>query len=300
MEQPNNDGNNGGSCYRPQLPNQSPPANGVPNSTTTNSTHSPPNESVKRKRGRPRKYGTPEQAAAAKRLSAPKKRDSASGVASVSSASSKKSPLAALGNMGQSFSPHIITVAAGEDVGQKIMMFVQQSKREICVISASGSVSSASLRQQASSGGSVTYEGRFDILSLSGSFIHAEFGGRTGGLSVCLSSSDGQIIGGGVGGPLTAAATIQVIVGTFVVETKKDANVEAAASGKSPSPNGGASAPGLSFRSPADSGIQMGGGGNPFLIQNRTMHMTPMEWIGSADHGMHQSPENGDYDHIPD
>lgn len=35
-------------------------------------------------------------------------------------------------------------------------------------------------------------------------------GGRSGGLSVCLSSTDGQIIGGGVAGPLTAAGPIQV------------------------------------------------------------------------------------------
>lgn len=40
--------------------------------------------------------------------------------------------------------------------------------------------------------------------------MRTELGGRTGGLSVCLSSTDGQIIGGGVGGPLTAAGPIQV------------------------------------------------------------------------------------------
>lgn len=34
-------------------------------------------------------------------------------------------------------------------------------------------------------------------------------GGKTGGLSVCL-ASDGQIIGGGVGGPLKAAGPVQV------------------------------------------------------------------------------------------
>lgn len=33
---------------------------------------------------------------------------------------------------------------------------------------------------------------------------------RGGGLSVCLSNSDGQIIGGGVGGPLKAAGPVQV------------------------------------------------------------------------------------------
>lgn len=41
--------------------------------------------------------------------------------------------------------------------------------------------------------------------------MRTELGGRTGGLSVCLSSTDGQIIGGGVGGPLRAGGPVQVI-----------------------------------------------------------------------------------------
>lgn len=41
--------------------------------------------------------------------------------------------------------------------------------------------------------------------------MRTELGGRTGGLSVCLSSTDGQIIGGGVGGPLRAAGPVQVL-----------------------------------------------------------------------------------------
>ncbi|MCD9640182.1 hypothetical protein HAX54_025327, partial [Datura stramonium] len=44
------------------------------------------------------------------------------------------------------------------DVGQKIKMFMQQSKHELCILSACGSISNASLRQPATSGGSITYE----------------------------------------------------------------------------------------------------------------------------------------------
>ncbi|XP_018509780.1 AT-hook motif nuclear-localized protein 14 [Brassica rapa] len=50
-------------------------------------------------------------------------------------------------------------------------------------------------------------EGQYEILSLIGSYIRGEHGGKTGGLSVCLSSSDG--FGGGVGGPLKAAGPVQ-------------------------------------------------------------------------------------------
>lgn len=56
-------------------------------------------------------------------------------------------------------------------------------------------------------------QGRFEILSLSGSFLLSESGGqrsRTGGLSVSLSGPDGRVLGGGVAGLLTAASPVQV------------------------------------------------------------------------------------------
>lgn len=64
-------------------------------------------------------------------------------------------------------------------------------------------------------------QGHYEIISLSGSFIRAEQGGKTGGLSVSLSRSDGQIIGGAVGTHLTAAGPVQVkssfaIAATFI------------------------------------------------------------------------------------
>ncbi|KAJ8526322.1 hypothetical protein K7X08_028799 [Anisodus acutangulus] len=265
---------------------------------------SPAMESVKRKRGRPRKYSTPEQAAAAKRLSSasapPKKRDHGlSGVVGGDGggSSSKKSQLAALGNAGQSFTPHIISVSTGEDVGQKIMMFMQQSKHELCVLSASGSISNASLRQPATSGGSITYEGLFDILTLSGSYVRTEIGGRTGGLSVCLASTDGQIIGGGVGGPLIAGGPIQVIVGSFSVDSK------AGGVKHDTSPQfGGSPISSVGFRSVVDSSNQNMGGGQ-FMMQSRGMQPTPLhstDWRVSTGQGLHQSPENGDFDHLQD
>ncbi|KAL3520942.1 hypothetical protein ACH5RR_019091 [Cinchona calisaya] len=271
-------------------------------------------ESGKRRRGRPRKYGTPGEAAAAKRLSSlapispPKKKDLvfSTGGGGGGSTSSKKYQLASLGSTGQSFIPHVITVAAGEDVSQKIMSFMQQSKREICILSASGSISSASLRQPATSGGNIAYEGRFDILSLCGSYVRTDHGGRTGGLSVCLSSTDGQIIGGGVGGPLTAAGPIQVIVGTFLIDPKKDITGGLkgdTSAGKSPTPIGGASFSGVSIRSPIDSTYQ-NIGGSQFMIQPQSRSTQApsqlMEWSDHPGQSMEQSPENGNYQHIPD
>ncbi|AEE74101.1 AT hook motif DNA-binding family protein [Arabidopsis thaliana] len=213
----------------------------VPSSAVT-----APMEPVKRKRGRPRKYVTPEQALAAKKLassasssSAKQRRELAAvtgGTVSTNSGSSKKSQLGSVGKTGQCFTPHIVNIAPGEDVVQKIMMFANQSKHELCVLSASGTISNASLRQPAPSGGNLPYEGQYEILSLSGSYIRTEQGGKSGGLSVSLSASDGQIIGGAIGSHLTAAGPVQVILGTFQLDRKKDA---AGSGGKGDASNSG-------------------------------------------------------------
>ncbi|KAL9231079.1 hypothetical protein vseg_006344 [Gypsophila vaccaria] len=122
-------------------------------------------------------------------------------------------------SVGANFTPHIITVNAGEDVMMKVISFSQQGPRAICILSANGVISSVTLRQPTTSGGTLTYEGRFEILSLMGSFMPSESGGfrnRSGGLSVCLSSADGRVMGGGVAGMLIAASPVQIMVGSFL------------------------------------------------------------------------------------
>ncbi|XP_074590722.1 AT-hook motif nuclear-localized protein 7-like [Curcuma longa] len=119
---------------------------------------------------------------------------------------------------GANFTPHILTVACGEDITMKIISFSQQGPKAICILSANGVVSNVTLRQPDSFGGTLTYEGRFQLLSLSGSFIPSENGGtrsRSGGMSVSLASADGRVIGGGVAGLLVAASPVQVVVGSF-------------------------------------------------------------------------------------
>ncbi|KVI06240.1 AT-hook motif nuclear-localized protein 14 [Cynara cardunculus var. scolymus] len=306
-----------------------------PHNSAPSAVSSPLETGVRRKRGRPRKYGTPEQAAAAKRLSSssspstsvpplspPRKKDLSLGVGGSSASTSFKKP--SLGNTGQGFTPHVISVTAGEDIGQKIMSFMQQSKQEMCVLSASGSISNASLRQPATSGGNISYEGRFDILSLCGSYVRTDFGGSTGGLSVCLSSNDGQIIGGSIDGPLIAAGPVQVIVGTFATEGKKETTTIIkgdASTSKLASPNVGAPVPNLGFLSaPDSSGRNVVGGrdeqqnidGYQFMIPNRSVAVSDWrnnndsrggggyEFSGRVNHGVHQSPKNGDYDRFQD
>ncbi|KAG2576377.1 hypothetical protein PVAP13_6NG016900 [Panicum virgatum] len=120
---------------------------------------------------------------------------------------------------GANFTPHIITVAPGEDVTMKVISFSQQGPQAICILSANGVISNVTLRQPDSSGGTLTYEGRFELLSLSGSFMPTENSGtrsRSGGMSVSLASPDGRVVGGGVAGLLVAASPVQIVVGSFL------------------------------------------------------------------------------------
>ncbi|KAI4347449.1 hypothetical protein L6164_008262 [Bauhinia variegata] len=122
-------------------------------------------------------------------------------------------------SVGANFTPHVLTVNTGEDIIMKVMSFSQQGSRAICVLSANGTISNVTLRQPTSSGGTLTYEGRFEILSLSGSFMPTENGvtrSRSGGMSVSLAGPDGRVIGGGLAGLLVAAGPVQVVVGSFL------------------------------------------------------------------------------------
>ncbi|ESQ51959.1 hypothetical protein EUTSA_v10016801mg [Eutrema salsugineum] len=206
-------------------------------------------EPVKKRRGRPRKYG-PESGMSLGLIPGASSfsvgQPSGSGVSGVSgvsggsgggtpatvkkmrgraAGSSQRDKLDALGSTGVGFTPHVMTVRAGEDIASKIMGFSQNGPRTVCVLSANGAVSNVTLRQSATSGGTVTYEGRFEILSLTGSFLLLENNGhksRMGGLSVTLSAPDGNVLGGCVSGLLIAASPVQIVVGSFIPDGQKE------------------------------------------------------------------------------
>ncbi|KAL3845912.1 hypothetical protein ACJIZ3_003315 [Penstemon smallii] len=195
----------------------------------------------KRRRGRPRKYGPDGNMGSAQKQSfSPPPQPTASqfpvsGSAAVSptvkksrgrplGSSNKRQKVEPLGSTGIGFIPHVLDVAAGEDVALKIMAFSQNGPRAVVVLSGSGAIANVTLRQAATSGGTATYEGRFDIVSLSGSFMLMEVEGqksRTGGLSIMLSGPDGRVLGGCVAGVLVAATPVQVIVGSFMADAAR-------------------------------------------------------------------------------
>ncbi|KAL0905446.1 hypothetical protein M5K25_023866 [Dendrobium thyrsiflorum] len=189
---------------------------------------------LKKKRGRPKKFG-PESMALAL---TPRSSSPFSSGSDFSAKRGRGRPrgsgrcqlLAALGewfqlSAGGSFTPHVVSIAAGEDVAARILSFSQKGPRAVCILSANGAISNVTLRQPGSSGGTFTYEGRFEILSLSGSFTITDSDGvrsRTGGISVSLAGPDGRVVGGGVAGLLLAASPIQVVVGSFLPNAFKE------------------------------------------------------------------------------
>ncbi|GMH17235.1 hypothetical protein Nepgr_019076 [Nepenthes gracilis] len=192
----------------------------------------------KKKRGRPRKYG-PDGTVTRPYSPMPASSSAPSSASKLKFSSGKRGRGRPIGpesdqglrvnmeNLGEGaahtdgahFTPHVITVNTGEDVTAKIISFCQQGPRAICILSANGVISNATLRQSDSSGGTLTYEGRFEIVNLCGSFTPSERDGaryRAGGLSVSLSSPNGQVVGGCIAGLMVAAAPVQIVVGSFL------------------------------------------------------------------------------------
>ncbi|KAK7253041.1 hypothetical protein RIF29_37434 [Crotalaria pallida] len=214
---------------------------GVPSSTS--------GEPVKKKRGRPRKYHAADGPVSLRLSPMSATANSTPGSTTPSEkrprgrppGSGRKQQLASLGewmnsSAGQAFAPHVITVGVGEDIVAKLLLFAQQRPRALCILSGTGTISSVTMRQPASTTPSVTYEGRFQILCLSGSYLVAEDGGprsRTGCMSASLSSSDGQIIGGGVV-KLIAASPVQVAVCTFAYGGSKPKSKEGTSASSEP------------------------------------------------------------------
>ncbi|CAA2973477.1 Hypothetical predicted protein [Olea europaea subsp. europaea] len=199
-------------------------------STAAASSVTPGTDSGKKKRGRPRKYG-PDGANMSLALSPLSTSTPSSGAITTGEKQRRGRPpgtgwkqkLAPLGewmnsSAGLAFTPHVLHIGIEEDIAAKVLAFAQQRPRALCILSANGSVSRVTLRQPTTSGGTITYEGRFEILCLSGSYLVSEGGGRnrTGGISISVCSPDGHIFGGAIGGQLIAASPVQVFVCSFV------------------------------------------------------------------------------------
>ncbi|XP_016201550.1 AT-hook motif nuclear-localized protein 23 [Arachis ipaensis] len=110
---------------------------------------------------------------------------------------------------------HILEVASGCDVFDSVATYARRRQRGICILSGSGTVNNVTIRQPAAAGAVVTLHGRFEILSLSGSFLPPPAPPGATSLSIYLAGGQGQVVGGSVVGELIAAGPVIVIASSF-------------------------------------------------------------------------------------
>ncbi|XAR54254.1 hypothetical protein NMG60_11029300 [Bertholletia excelsa] len=110
---------------------------------------------------------------------------------------------------------HILEVAGGCDVFDSVATYARRRQRGVCVLSGSGTVTNVTLRQPAAAGSIVTLQGRFEILSLSGSFLPPPAPPGATSLTIYLAGGQGQVVGGNVVGALIASGPVIVIAASF-------------------------------------------------------------------------------------
>ncbi|WOL00055.1 AT-hook motif nuclear-localized protein 20-like [Canna indica] len=110
---------------------------------------------------------------------------------------------------------HVMEVAAGADVAECIAQFARRRQCGVSVLSGAGAVANVTLRQPAAPGAVVALQGRFEILSLTGTFLPGPAPPGSTGLTVYLAGGQGQVVGGSVVGPLIASGPVMVVAATF-------------------------------------------------------------------------------------
>ncbi|KAJ4845931.1 AT-hook motif nuclear-localized protein 17 [Turnera subulata] len=114
-------------------------------------------------------------------------------------------------------SPYILEVPGGNDIVEAISRFCRRKSIGICVLTGSGTVANVTLRQPSTTpGATITFHGRFDILSISATFLpQTPSYPVPNTFTISLAGPQGQIVGGIVAGSLVAAGTVYVVAASF-------------------------------------------------------------------------------------
>ncbi|KAL8135845.1 AT-hook motif nuclear-localized protein 27 [Apium graveolens] len=110
---------------------------------------------------------------------------------------------------------HVLEVSAGTDIIESLNNYAMRRGRGVVVFNANGAVSNVTIRQPASSSGSVVLRGAFQILSLIGTVLPPPAPPGAGGLSIFLSGGQGQVVGGNIIGPLIATERVILVTASF-------------------------------------------------------------------------------------
>ncbi|CAI9116158.1 OLC1v1017238C1 [Oldenlandia corymbosa var. corymbosa] len=222
-----------------------------------------------------------------------------------------------------SMSPYILEISGGVDILETIMTFCRKRNTGLCILNGSGTVSNVTLRQPSTTpGASVTFHGRFDILSLSATILPPTNGysasgsgsvssGIANGFTISLAGPQGQVVGGTVMGPLFTAGTVFLVAATFnsplfhklpLEEERVQHSGSAAAGGssggnegrhQSPSAVSGGDGSGQATTGQAavDSSCGGGGGGGGGGVSMYSCHMaSDVIWAPTARQPQHPPP----------
>ncbi|XAR64295.1 hypothetical protein NMG60_11024576 [Bertholletia excelsa] len=151
---------------------------------------------------------------------------------------------------------YVLEISAGADVVEVLSVYARRRGRGICVLSGNGAVSNVKFRQPTAPSNVVTLHGRYEILSLSGTVLPPPAPPGAGGLSIFLSGGQGQVVGGGVVGPLVAAGPVVLMAALFANAVFERLPLEEEEEG------GGAAAMQVQPAASQSSGVTGGGGGH--------------------------------------
>ncbi|KAG2576888.1 AT-hook motif nuclear-localized protein 23-like [Panicum virgatum] len=178
---------------------------------------------------------------------------------------------------------HILEVATGCDVFEALTAYARRRQRGVCVLSAAGTVANVTLRQpQSSQTGPAspavaTLHGRFEILSLVGSFLPPPAPPGATSLAAFLAGGQGQVVGGSVAGALIAAGPVVIVAASFSNVAYERLPLEEGDDMPPPAPPG-SDQPGVPFG--GDPAAVAAAGGLPFF--NLPMGMPPMPMDGNG------------------
>ncbi|KAK8487282.1 hypothetical protein V6N13_093445 [Hibiscus sabdariffa] len=110
---------------------------------------------------------------------------------------------------------HVMEIATGCDIMESVSTFARRRQRGVCILSGNGTVTNVTLRQPGAPGAVVTLHGRFEILSLSGSFLPPPAPPAASTLTIYLAGGQGQVVGGTVVGQLVASGPVVIMAASF-------------------------------------------------------------------------------------
>ncbi|XP_027932751.1 AT-hook motif nuclear-localized protein 19-like [Vigna unguiculata] len=117
----------------------------------------------------------------------------------------------------------IVNVAPGHDIIETIINIARRTHVSLTILSASGVITTVTLRHVPSGSSAVMLHGPFNLLSLTGSYLHnnqytllpGATPPRSLSFGIHLSTSHGRVFGGLVGGRVVAGDDVNLTISTF-------------------------------------------------------------------------------------